>query len=51
MFFFLRIYASVTPKIYFMVRQVLNICVFAGFMRSDVVGELVEPHPTNMPVA
>ncbi|WP_413176121.1 element excision factor XisH family protein [Anabaena azotica] len=30
-----RTYASVTPNIYFMVRQISNICLFAGFMKSD----------------
>ncbi|WP_413171955.1 hypothetical protein [Anabaena azotica] len=30
-----RTYASVTPNIYFMVRQLSNIWLFAGFMKSD----------------
>jgi hypothetical protein len=29
------------------VRQMSTICLFAGFMQSNVVGELVEPHPTT----
>jgi hypothetical protein len=29
------------------VRQIPTIYLFAGFMQSDVVGELAEPHPTT----
>ena len=29
------------------VRQILTICLFAGFMQSEAVGELVELHPAT----
>jgi len=29
------------------IRQIATICLFAGFILFNLVGELVEPHPTT----